>query len=261
MAAKKKSKKAACVLRPEAPVDNPGFDDAKRVLAVVNCGLTEGLGEPNPGEFCVEAAVNYSLGYDHGDRPLCVDDDLSDFKIALNDCDGWANNKSRANGLRRLAIAQLGTVDKFDFVKFWQYFRTSALNYFAMDVINKEVQRIREEFEQMISDLSKNLNRFKSGEDIFIDVPIVDDINQSLSDLQGSLPYTDCDDYDQMFLDLIDLSHIAGDKALHILAELAIEAIEATHPKLESLKWMNKLTKKPAVKTKKGVKKKASRRS
>lgn len=40
------------------------------------------------------------------------------FKIALNDCD-WSSNKSRGEGLRKLAIAQLGsdTIDQNEFVK------------------------------------------------------------------------------------------------------------------------------------------------
>ena len=40
---------------------------AKRVLEVVDAGLSSGLGNPKPGEMCVEAAVCYALGLPHGD--------------------------------------------------------------------------------------------------------------------------------------------------------------------------------------------------
>lgn len=84
---------------------------AKKVLSVVDKGLVSGLGEPIPGQMCVEAAVCYAMGEDHGDNPLCVHYDVRDFKVHLNDTDGWKSKKSRAAGLRRVAIAQLGTVD------------------------------------------------------------------------------------------------------------------------------------------------------
>jgi hypothetical protein len=87
---------------------------AAKVLAVVDKGLSDGLGDPTPGKMCIEAAVCYALGEPHRDDPSCVDDDVRAFKIVLNDCGGWANNKARARGMRRLAIAQLGsnTIEK-----------------------------------------------------------------------------------------------------------------------------------------------------
>lgn len=80
----------------------------KKVLDVVDAGLTSGLGQPHPGEMCVEAAVAYASGEEHRDEPICVDSDLREIKIHLNDM-GWYSNESRAEGLRRLAVAQLGT--------------------------------------------------------------------------------------------------------------------------------------------------------
>lgn len=79
------------------------------VLSVVDKGLSDGMGSPKPGAMCIEAAVNYALGLPHGDEPICVDEDLRSLKISINDAGCWQNNKSRAKGLRRLAIAQLGT--------------------------------------------------------------------------------------------------------------------------------------------------------
>lgn len=81
---------------------------ARKVIALINHGLIGGLGEPKPGEMCVEAAICYALEETHGDEPSCVDSRIRDFKIALNDCN-WSSNMARARGLKRLAIASLGS--------------------------------------------------------------------------------------------------------------------------------------------------------
>lgn len=89
-----------------------------KVLEVVDAGLTKGKGKQSAGEMCVEAAVCYALGLPHSDDPPCVSRTLRHLKINLNDAD-WSSNQARAKGLRRLAIAQLGTdtLDDIDFVK------------------------------------------------------------------------------------------------------------------------------------------------
>lgn len=84
------------------------IDQAKRVLDVVDAGLCRGIGTPVPGHMCVEAAVCYALGLPHGDNPACVCDAVRQVKIALNDS-YWSGNSARAAGLRRLAVAQLGS--------------------------------------------------------------------------------------------------------------------------------------------------------
>jgi len=86
-------------------------DVAAKVLHVVDQGLSHGLGVKEPGKMCVEAAVCFALGLPHSDDPLCVDSAVRAFKIRLNDSD-WSSKEARAKGLRRLAIAQLGTKDK-----------------------------------------------------------------------------------------------------------------------------------------------------
>lgn len=92
---------------------------ARKVLKVVDCGLVEGLGSPVPGQMCVEAAVNYAMGQPHGDRPSCVSPALRQLKIALND-KAWSSTSARAKGMRRLAIAQLGSAGVLDDVAFVQ---------------------------------------------------------------------------------------------------------------------------------------------
>jgi len=91
---------------------------AAKVLEVVDAGLCSGLGQPTPGEMCVEAAVCFALGLPHGDDPKCVGAAVRAFKIGLNDAQ-WSSNEARAKGMREVAIAQLGSdkIPQKEFVK------------------------------------------------------------------------------------------------------------------------------------------------
>src|SRR5438477_2282575 len=94
------------------------IEEARRVLAVVDAGLINGLGVAEPGKLCVEAAICLALGLPHGDDPGCVEPAVRAFKIRLNDS-RWSSNGARAKGLRALAVAQLGSkgvVDGREFV-------------------------------------------------------------------------------------------------------------------------------------------------
>jgi hypothetical protein len=105
--------------RPRKPVDKITRTAAQRVLAVVDAGLVNGLGEAKPGLMCVEAAVCYALGLPHGDKPSCVSPALRNLKIKLNDSN-WSSDQARAKGLRRLALAQLGSagfLDESEFIR------------------------------------------------------------------------------------------------------------------------------------------------
>jgi hypothetical protein len=84
-----------------------------KLLSTIDAGLVTGRGKPVPGEMCVEAAVCYALGLPHGDEPQCVSPALRSLNISLND-KNWASFLGRAAGLRRLAVAQLGTRGAFD---------------------------------------------------------------------------------------------------------------------------------------------------
>src|SRR6185437_5313099 len=90
---------------------------AAKVLETVDAGLCSGVGIPVPGQMCVEAAVCYALGQEHGDEPVCVSPALREFKIGLNDSQ-WSSNATRAKGMRRLALVQLGTAGTLDDVEF-----------------------------------------------------------------------------------------------------------------------------------------------
>jgi hypothetical protein len=86
---------------------------ATKVRDVVDAGLVSGVGRPEPGQMCVEAAVCFALGLPHGDDPACVAQSLRRLKIGLNDRK-WSSSAARAQGLRRLAIAQLGSAGVLD---------------------------------------------------------------------------------------------------------------------------------------------------
>src|SRR5687767_6383521 len=86
---------------------------AQKVRDTVDAGLSSGMGEPKAGFMCVEAAVCYALSLPHGDDPGCVAQPLRRLKIRLNDA-AWSSNEARAQGLRRLALAQLGSAGVLD---------------------------------------------------------------------------------------------------------------------------------------------------
>lgn len=90
----------------------------KSILSLLDAGLVSGIGDAKPGEMCVEAAVAYAMGEKHNDHPTCVNNDLCGFKIELNDEGRWHDELDRAAGLRRLAIAQLGSGKKFNYTRF-----------------------------------------------------------------------------------------------------------------------------------------------
>ena len=86
---------------------------ARRVLDVVDAGLVRGVGEPIPGQMCAAAAVCYALGLPHGDEPSCISPAVRSLMIRVND-GRWSSPEARARGLRRLAIAALGSAGTLD---------------------------------------------------------------------------------------------------------------------------------------------------
>ena len=89
------------------------IDIARKVLETVDAGLVTGLGNPAPGRMCVEAAVCYAMGLPHGDNPSCVAPALRRLKVRLNDS-RWSSAIARSRGMRRLALAQLGSAGALD---------------------------------------------------------------------------------------------------------------------------------------------------
>ena len=79
---------------------------------IIARGLSDGIGERD-GQMCIEAAICTVLDLPHGDDPGCVAESVRAFKIRLNDAK-WSSAEARANGLRDLGLAQLGSLDVVD---------------------------------------------------------------------------------------------------------------------------------------------------
>lgn len=117
---------------------------AEKVLETVDAGLVEGLGTPEPGKMCVEAAVCYAMGLPHGDKPKCVAPALRALKIRLNDC-FWSSSASRARGLRRLALAQLGSAGVLDEMEFTR----RVMRLIVQTVFPPKLRSCRQEYAAM----------------------------------------------------------------------------------------------------------------
>jgi hypothetical protein len=115
-------------------------ENVKKLLETVDAGLVKGLGKPVPGQMCVEAAVCYALGLPHSDDPGCVSQSVRELKIALNDSVVWSDNQSRARGLRRLAVAQLGTKGTLDEVEFARRVIMLLINKTLADFLDSQGQ-------------------------------------------------------------------------------------------------------------------------
>lgn len=135
---------------------------ARKVLNIVDQGLTEGMndaGKPvKPGNVCVEAAVAMAAGEPHTDHPACVNHRLADLKIQLNDDPNWNNKKSRARGLRRLAIAQLGSnTPTFMMNEFWVQVTALLAEQMRKGIINQLQQtKTPEKFFHLVADINKS---------------------------------------------------------------------------------------------------------
>jgi hypothetical protein len=97
------------------------LETARKVAEVVGKGLCSGLGKPEPGKMCVEAAVCYAMGLPHSDEPPCVSDAVRAAKIQLNDSQ-WSCDQARGNGMLAVAVGQLGSKDAVDDLKFAEMF-------------------------------------------------------------------------------------------------------------------------------------------
>jgi hypothetical protein len=107
---------------------------ARKVLDTIDAGLIDGIGQPVPGQMCVEAAVCYALGLPHGDDPQCVSQALRGLKIRLNDS-MWSSDTARAKGLRRLGLIQLGSAGNLDEQEFSKRTALLAVNTSVPDAL------------------------------------------------------------------------------------------------------------------------------
>jgi hypothetical protein len=78
---------------------------------ILGNGLADNLTDENSGTVCIEAAVCLLTEGRLADDPKCVTPAVAVLKINLNDDGDWFNEKERADGLRILGIAQIGSKD------------------------------------------------------------------------------------------------------------------------------------------------------
>lgn len=93
-----------------------------KILRKLRYGLPRGLGSGGDGNMCVQHVVARALGEGAIDEPSCVDSYVRGIGVTLNDL-MWSSETARAEGLKRFAIAQLGTNSDdyvFDRVEFEQ---------------------------------------------------------------------------------------------------------------------------------------------
>ena len=135
-----------------------------KINKLLDEGLVCGLGNPIPGKMCVEALICYALDLPHGDEPNCVSPAIRSLKIRLNDSN-WSSNKARAEGMRNLAILQLGTNNNFSDVDFTHkvamFSCCEFLPFFLRD-IDKEKKWFTEELESGLRN-AKTLEEAKNA--------------------------------------------------------------------------------------------------
>lgn len=92
-------------------------------------GLCDGMGDA-AGQVCIEAAIALATEGEFKDSPACVHLAIRTFSIKLNDAN-WSTSRSRADGMRDLAFAQLGTADA-----------TFDANRFAVKLAELHIRRV-----------------------------------------------------------------------------------------------------------------------
>ena len=121
-------------------------EDINRAL---DKGLVKGKGVPVEGKMCVEALICFKLGLPHSDNPPCVGSEVRRAKLALNDCD-WSSNKARAEGMRKLAIAQLGS-DQIDQEEFKIRLRLKSTKIILPFLIQKHYDSSKVKDKQLLN--------------------------------------------------------------------------------------------------------------
>lgn len=209
-----------------------------KVWSVVGKGLSCGLGERKPGHMCVEAAVCYALDEPHGDEPTCVHHVIRSFKINLNDISDWGTNKQRGDGMRRIAIAQLGSLD-LDENKWTDElvkgFRRLLKQYAPKKPASTEKAQLLGEVTDYIKQLQQSLASIKSCKDGNIrqlaynlpDCPVEpwgygDDDDSPEGCVAEGIEHGDLDEVPALFMDL-PLNAIQKRRLLNEIAEMAVQ--------------------------------------
>lgn len=108
--------------------------------AILSRGLCTGMGS-RYGQMCIEAAICTVLDMPHGDAPVCVTPAVRRYKIRLNDSPRWLSPKSRADGLRALGLAQIGSAGVVDGAEFSRRLSEQTIRVLIPDLFRRFTDR------------------------------------------------------------------------------------------------------------------------
>lgn len=115
----------------------PTEEHVKKIVELTRLGVCTGLGNPNPGEMCIEAIVSNVVDGRHDSSPSCVVGAVRQLKINLNDLK-WYSPLTRGLGLQKIAIAQLGSRGAISEAEF----QDSVCLYFVQILLPALVQHV-----------------------------------------------------------------------------------------------------------------------
>jgi hypothetical protein len=205
---------------------------AIRVLNVVDAGLVDGVGDPEPGKMCVEAAVSYAMGEPHTDRPTCVHPRLRQFKIWLND-GPWDSDLARTKGLREIAIAQLGSVNTLNWELFQRDLSDLVLNKFSGAALKEQQKLLKEVAEKLVA--CKTTSDFS---EIYEQLPAEDEfVGLDTANF----------DFEEALIEFIDCnSNLSLEGALKAVTKLAVQCL--IKQKIPGTRYLDLLKRKPTKK-------------
>lgn len=108
--------------------------------AILSRGLCTGMGSRD-GQMCIEAAICTVLDMPHGDAPVCVTPAVRRYKIRLNDSRRWLSPESRADGLRALGLAQIGSAGVVDGTEFSRRLSEQTIRVLIPDLFRRFTDR------------------------------------------------------------------------------------------------------------------------
>jgi len=196
-----------------------------KINSLLDKGVTSGLSkDPKPGEMCVEQVICYALGEEITDRPSCVDEEVRWFVISLNDRN-WSSPSARAEGMRELSIAQLGS----KFLNQWEF-----LDKLSFRLITKLLPAMfralgEEKWEKEIKSLekAKDLKKAKKAAAKIASVIDVDSDTiaaaRATRDTYYAVHYIACGAYAASYA--ADATK-TGDKYLKMVAHLGVEVLK-----------------------------------
>jgi len=186
-----------------------------RLLNLIDKGLSSGLGRSTSSRMNIESCTQFAgLIYDK-----YVSKDVGIFTAELNDSENWHTNLNRVKGMRKLALAQLGS-SKIDSSKFCENLALETIRKIVPIVLNdlemyKEARKL-----STVGDVDKGYtvlkNIIKNNGKIYV-------VNLALETLENGL-------FPESVAQIIDYAAQESNKigVLKIGANIAVEALKET---------------------------------